>query len=85
MASEIDPRFPVFARPMTDTVRANFQHAKDEIEALQRDKADLESPAFAGDVRVPDPPVGSDDNRAANTRFVRAAVAGLEDIDGGSY
>jgi hypothetical protein len=39
MASNIDPTKPVAGTPTTSSVRANFQAAKDEIEALQSDVA----------------------------------------------
>lgn len=42
ITSEIDPQYPVFGNPLTATVRANFEAAKDEIEDLYRRIAALE-------------------------------------------
>jgi hypothetical protein len=48
MASTIDITKPVFGNPTTQSVRDNFAAAKSEIEALQTEKAELDSPAFTG-------------------------------------
>ena len=40
-------------------------------------KADLASPTFTGAVRVPDVAVGNASNQAANTKFVKDAIAAL--------
>ena len=40
-------------------------------------KANLTNPEFAGTVKVPSLPLGTNDQRAANTAFVQAAIASL--------
>lgn len=50
MASAINPAYPEFGNPTTESVRDNFQAAKSEIEALQADTA-----ALAGDVNALEP------------------------------
>lgn len=57
-ASAIDPQFPVYGNPTTQSVRDNFQAAKDEIEALQLGKLDLSGGTMSGVIGfVPNQPV----------------------------
>jgi len=48
MASTINASLPVEGTPTTQSVRDNFQAARDEITALQDGKADLAGPALTG-------------------------------------
>lgn len=56
MTSAIDPTLPVTGAPTTASVRDNFQHAKDEIEALQTSVTALQT---APTLYVPMQPGGS--------------------------
>lgn len=78
MTSSIDPSVPVAVSPTTQSVRTNFQHAYDEITALQAltsGSAPLASPQFTGDPRAPTPVAGDADTSLATTAFVAAATA----------
>jgi hypothetical protein len=48
MASTIDPTFPVAVNPTTQSVRDNFQHAHDEISALQAGSLPLAGGTMTG-------------------------------------
>lgn len=48
LASDIDPRYPVFGNPTTASVRANFAVARDEIEDLYRRVTALEAAGLTG-------------------------------------
>ena len=52
MPSQIDPGAPVFGTPTTQSVRVNFQHAKDEIEQLQDGKLDLAGGTMTGAIAL---------------------------------
>ena len=45
MPSHINPAFPVHGNPTTDSVRDNFEHARDEINDLESDFGQLETEA----------------------------------------
>jgi hypothetical protein len=49
-ASQIDPQYPVYGTPTTQSVRDNFQAAKDEIETLQLAKLDLAGGTMTGPI-----------------------------------
>lgn len=53
MASNINPAFPVFGSPTTASVRTNFQHAKEEIEALQTGKLAATAQAEINALKTP--------------------------------
>jgi len=46
--SAIDPQYPVYGTPTTQSVRDNFAAAKSEIEALQGGKLDLTGGTMSG-------------------------------------
>jgi hypothetical protein len=48
--SGIDTTVPIFGRPTTESVRNNFQIAKDEIEDLQNSKLDLAGGTMTGPI-----------------------------------
>ena len=56
---------------------ANTNALTDALLALLQGAAPLSSPAFTGAVTVPDQTAGTNNGRAANTRFVAAALAAL--------
>ena len=49
-ASAIDPTFPEFGAPTTESVRNNFAAAQGEITALQDGKLDLAGGTMTGDI-----------------------------------
>jgi hypothetical protein len=52
MVSGIDPSFPVFGTPTTESVRNNFQAAKDDIEDLQATKLGLDGGDLHGQLLI---------------------------------
>ena len=56
---------------------ANTNALTDALLALLQGAAPLASPSFTGAVTVPDQTAGTNNGRAANTRFVAAALAAL--------
>ena len=71
MASSIDTGVPASGAATTASVRTNFTAAKNEIEALQTDKANLASPTFTGTVT----------NTAAVVNNSTTALNGVVTID----
>jgi hypothetical protein len=49
-ASQINPAFPVFGTPTTQSVRDNFAAARSEIEALQDGKLNLSGGTMTGPI-----------------------------------
>lgn len=49
-ASGIDPTKPIEGAPTTESVRVNFQFARDEIEALQAGKLDVAGGTMTGEI-----------------------------------
>jgi hypothetical protein len=73
-ASQINPAYPIYGTPTTQSVRDNFGHARDEINALQMGKLDLAGGTMTGRLTLWGPPTLPSD--AATRQYVDDSTAG---------
>lgn len=83
-ASDINPAYPVYGTPTTQSVRDNFQAAKDEIEALQNGKLDLSGGTLSGPLTLSADPATT--MQAATRQYVDARTPIISDApNDGNY